>query len=163
MFLQEVVMAFRTASSDYPTRILFGFTAGFFATLTFHQLSLLVLWAVGLAPFAPYSMAAAKPSGIPHVISLALWGGVWGILFALIHRRFPAHSGYWIAAFLFGAVFTSLVGLLVVFPLKGQPVGGGWHASLLLTEFIINGVWGIGLGFFLEILSCPFSRRHVTA
>lgn len=30
-------MAHRIASSDYPARILFGFIAGFLATLSFHQ------------------------------------------------------------------------------------------------------------------------------
>jgi len=157
-------MANRIASSDYPARILFGFTAGFISTLTFHQLSVWVLWSIGVAPFAPYSMAATRPFAVPAVISLALWGGIWGILFALIDRRFPAHAGYWVVAFLFGAIFPSLVALLLVLPLKGRPLGGGWHPSLLVTAFIINGAWGIGTGLILKGLSSWFGRwRHVPA
>lgn len=155
-------MAYGNARSYYPTRILFGFTAGFIATLTFHQLSVWVLWSAGLAPFAPYSMAATKPFGVPAVISLAVWGGIWGILFALVERRFPGHSGYWVTAFLFGAVFPSLVALLVVLPLKGHPPGGGWRPSLLVTAFIINGAWGVGSGLILRILSGWFSIRRRT-
>ena len=64
-------------------RLLFGFVAGFLATLIFHQLTLWVLWSMGVAPFAPFSMAATKPIGVPAMFSLAFWGGVWGILYAL--------------------------------------------------------------------------------
>jgi hypothetical protein len=38
-------------------------------------------------------------------------------------------------------------------PLKGKPVGGGWHASLLTTAFLINGAWGTGTGMIVKILS----------
>ncbi|MGA3115201.1 MAG: hypothetical protein ABSF90_12320 [Syntrophobacteraceae bacterium] len=151
-------MTCRVESSDCLKRILFGFTAGFLATLIFHQLSVWVLWIVGVAPFAPFLMAVTKPFGLPAVISLAVWGGIWGILFALIDRRFPAGAGYWVVAFLFGAIFPSLVALLVVLPLKGRPLGGGWHPPLLLTAFLINGAWGVGTGLILGVLSSRFSR-----
>jgi hypothetical protein len=136
---------------------LLGFIAGFFSTLIFHQLTLAVLWALGVAPFAPYSMTLTHPFGIPAVFSLSLWGGVWGILFALVRGRFPRGGGYWIVAFLFGAILPSLVALLVVLPLKGRAMGGGWHLSLLVTAFLINGAWGIGtaLMFFKQSRTAP--------
>jgi hypothetical protein len=150
--------------SDYQGRILFGFTAGFLATLIFHQLSLWVLWGLGIAPFAPFSMVATKPFELPAVISLALWGGVWGVLFALVERRFPAGGGYWVTAFLFGAILPSLVALLVVLPLKGRAMGGGWSPGLLITVFIINGAWGIGAAIFFKLLSEWFRKwRHSPA
>jgi hypothetical protein len=137
-------------------RVFLSFIAGFLATLIFHQLTLAVLWAVKLAPVGPFSMQATQPFGVPAVLSLAFWGGVWGIIYGLIHGRFPRGT-YWVVAFLFGAILPSLVALLLVFPLKGQPVGGGWHPPLLLTAFVINGAWGIGTGLFLRILSDWFS------
>jgi hypothetical protein len=141
---------------DLGKRLLFGFIAGFFATLVFHQLTLAVLWIVGLAPFKPFSMTATRPFGIPAVFSLSFWGGIWGILFALIQQGFP-RRGYWWSVFLFGAILPSLVALVVVIPLKGGPMGGGWHMSLLLTAFLINGAWGIGTGLILKGLSERFS------
>lgn len=132
--------------------MLLGFVAGFFATLIFHQLTLAVLWEIGLAPARPFSTIPTHPFGVPAVISLAFWGGVWGILFALLEHTLP-RRGYWLAVFLFGAVFPSLVALLVVLPLKGHPAGGGWHAPLLVTAFLINGAWGIGTGLILKTLS----------
>jgi hypothetical protein len=70
-------------------RTLFSFIAGFLATVIFHQLTLAFLWWAGIAPFAPFSMAATLPFGVPAVISLAFWGGVWGIIFGLVDNRFP--------------------------------------------------------------------------
>lgn len=138
-------------------RTLFSFIAGFLATLIFHQLTLALLWWVGIAPFAPFAMAATRPLGVPAVISLAFWGGVWGMVFGLVDRRFPADSGYWLCAFLFGAILPTLAALFVVLPLKGRPIGGGWHATLLLTAFLINGAWGVGTGLILKI-STGWSR-----
>lgn len=37
-------------------RILFGFIAGFLATVIFHQLVLALLGWAGIAPFGPFSM-----------------------------------------------------------------------------------------------------------
>jgi hypothetical protein len=142
-------------------RLLFGFIAGFLATLIFHQLTLGVLWFLGLAPSGPFSMAATRPFGMPAVISLACWGGVWGILFALIEGRFP-RRGYWLTVFLFGAILPSLVALCVVLPLKGKPIGGGWHPALLVTAFLINGAWGIGTGLIFQELSGWLARSRPT-
>jgi hypothetical protein len=133
-------------------RSILGFVAGFFATLIFHQLTLAALWGVGLAPFPPFPMARTQPFGLPTVFSLAFWGGVWGILFALIHGGFPRGVAYWVMAFVFGAILPSLVALLVVLPLKGRPMGGGWHLPLLVTAFLINGAWGTGTGVISKAL-----------
>ncbi len=151
-------MAHGSIPTGFPKRLVLGFIAGFFAALIFHQLTLALLWGAGIAPFGPFSLAPTRPFGVPAVFSLAFWVGVWGILFALIDSRFPRGSGYWVIAFLFGAIFPSLVALLVVLPLKGQPVGGGWHPRLLVTAFLINGAWGIGTGLILKTLSGWFGK-----
>ena len=142
----------------FVIRLLWGFVAGFFATLIFHQLTLAVLWEAGLAPARPFSMAATQPFGVPAVLSLSFWGGLWGILLVLIEHIFP-RRGYWLSIFLFGAIFPSLVALLVVLPLKGRPAGGGWHLPLLVTAFLINGAWGIGTGLIYKILSSRSTSR----
>jgi hypothetical protein len=147
-------------SLSFPRLIVFGFIAGFLATLTFHQLTLEVLWQSGYAPFAPYVMTPTPPFGIPAVFSLSLWGGVWGILFALTQITFPRKNGYWLRSFLFGAILPSIFALLVVLPLKGKPLAGGWHTPLLITAFLINGAWGIGTGLMLRLLSNIPPQRH---
>jgi hypothetical protein len=148
------IMTDANSSRNLPAwgRILAGFLAGFLATLIFHQLTLFVLKVMGVAPFSPFSMQPTSPFGVPAVFSLAFWGGVWGIIYAYVHHRFPAGAGYWLLAFLFGAIFPTLVAMLIVLPLKGKPMGGGWHLPLLITAFLINGAWGIGTGLILKLL-----------
>lgn len=146
----------------YIRRLLFGFIAGFLATLVFHQAAVYGLWHIHIAPFGAFNMHPTKPFGVPAVLSLAFWGGVWGILFALIHGAFPAGKGYWRTSFLFGAIAPSLVALMVVMPIKGMPMGGGWHPPLLLTAFLVNGAWGIGTAVFLRLLgdrTSAYQRR----
>jgi len=156
-------MADQNAQTGFLGRSLAGFIAGFFATLVFHQLALTILWVLGVAPFGPFSMALTQPFKVPAVISLALWGGVWGVLFALVDRRFPRGAGYWVTAFLFGAILPSLVALLMVLPLKGRPMGGGWHLSLLVTALFINGAWGVGTGLIVKVLRKSRHTRSANA
>jgi hypothetical protein len=154
-------MTYSSTNSRSPIRLLFGFVAGFFATLIFHQLALTLLWLVGVAPFAPFPTLATQPFGVPAVLSLAFWGGIWGVLFASIDHTFPRGNAYWGVAFLFGAILPSMVALFLVAPLKGKPIAGGLEPSLLFTAFLINGAWGVGTGLILRSLSRRFGRsRH---
>lgn len=137
----------------FVKRLIPSFASSFLATLIFHQLTLWVLWSVGLAPFAPFPLAATRPLGVPAVVSLSFWGRIWGILFASIESRFPTRKGYWFASFIFGAILPSLVALMIVLPLKGRPMGGGWGLPLLVTAFLINGTWGVGTALFLKMFS----------
>ena len=57
-----------------------AFIAGFVSTLVFHQGVLWLLYAGGISPRAPWNMTPVPPLNIPAVISLAFWGGLWGIV-----------------------------------------------------------------------------------
>jgi hypothetical protein len=46
----------------------------------------------------------------------------------------------------------------MVLPLKGRPLGGGWHPPLLVTAFLINGAWGVGTGLMLRVLTGWYRR-----
>lgn len=125
------------------SRSVFAFIAGFIAVLVFHQAAFTVLHALGVTPGAPFPLHATKPFGVPQIWSLAFWGGVWGILLiAVIHSL--RSIGYWLTALLFGAILPTLVVWFVVLPLKGFPVGGGWHPAGIATGLIVNGAWGVG-------------------
>jgi hypothetical protein len=132
-------------------KLVIGFGAGFLAVLVFHQPMLALLTAIGLAKASVYAMDPSAPFGVPRVISLAFWGGIWGIVFALIEGRIPRGTQYWVYAFLFGAIFPTLVAWFVVAPLKAQPVAGGWQASRMMTGLLINGAWGLGTALFLAV------------
>jgi len=116
-----------------------SFIAGFLATLVFHQGLLAVLHAAGLLASPAWNMTPTEPLGVPAVISLAFWGGVWGIVLWLLIRR-SRGAQRWLLALAIGAIGPTAVALLVVFPLKGIPV------SLAMVPFglLLNGAWGLG-------------------
>src|SRR5260370_39868223 len=85
-----------------------AFIAGFVSTLVFHQGVLWMLYAGEVSPRAPWNMTPVPPLNAPAVISLAFWGGVWGIaLWALI--RASRGGAYWTKALVIGALAPSLV------------------------------------------------------
>lgn len=123
---------------------LLAFVAGFVSTLVFHQGLLELLHLAGAFPRPAWNMAAVPPLGIPAVISLAFWGGLWGIvLWALIRNM---HGGKrWLWGAIWGALLPSIVALFVVFPLKGMPMAGGFDPKLIGGALLLNGVWGLGV------------------
>lgn len=127
-----------------------AFLAGFIATLTFHQGTLAALHKAGLWPKPAYPMAQTQPFHVPAVISLAFWGGVWGLLaWELVRGKVGAP--YWLGATLFGAIGPSVVALFVVFPLKGMPVAGGWNPKVILPVLLLNGAWGFGFALLMRM------------
>ena len=141
-----------TASTS-RVRMLLGFVAAFFAVLIFHQIGVELCHLIGLTANTPYNLSPVPPFGVPAVISLAFWGGVWGIVFVRVEpwlARGP--GGYWIGAIIFGAIVPTVVSWLVVAPLKGLPLGYGFHFPGLLVGPIVNGLWGLGTGVFLHLL-----------
>lgn len=133
--------------------ILTAFAAGFTSTLLFHQMALGLLHLAGWSERAPYATAATPPFGVPAVVSLAFWGGVWGVpLWRLIRKR-AGRPSYWLTALVFGAVAPTLVAGLVVAPLEGRPVAGGGELAPLLVGLTINAAWGIGTALLLRPLA----------
>jgi hypothetical protein len=127
-----------------------AFAAGFISTLTFHQGTLAILHKAGLWPKPPYPMTPTGPIHVPAVISLAFWGGVWGVAAWLLIRGLPG-AQYWVYATLFGAIAPSIVALFVVFPAKGLPMAGGWSPKVIVPVLILNGAWGIGVAVLMRL------------
>jgi hypothetical protein len=140
-------------------RLSVAFVAGFIAVLLFHQPALALLHTLGLTALTPYPMGHTDPFGIPRVLSLAIWGGVWAIPLALLLGHLRSRAAYWSTALLFGALGPSIVNWLVVLPMKGAPMGGGWHPSGIPTALIVNAAWGLGTAAILYWVS---DRAHPT-
>ncbi len=135
-------------------RVILGFIAGFLATLIFHQIALALLHAAGMTPRGAWSMQPVPPFGVPSVISLSFWGGVWGIIMMPVIDR-QRGAAYWIWAIVFGAVLPTLVAWFLVAPLKHQPMAGGWKPRALMLGPVVNGAWGFGTALIYRL----FSRR----
>lgn len=132
------------------------FIAGTLAVPLGHQIVLWLLNAAGAIDRAPFNMAPTKPFGVPSVVSLSFWGGVWGILLGLMLVRARGAKFWWIAL-IAGAIAPTLVAVFVVAPLKGMP--GGANAGLFAIGLLVNGVWGVMTALFYRAVES--SRRQV--
>ncbi len=156
----ETGLASATPQENSISRqVVAGFVAGFVAVLLFHQGMATILNAAHFGTIREFPTALTHPFGVPKIWSLAFWGGVWGIIFALIFSRVPRGAGHWIGALIFGAIAPSLVAWLVVAPLHGQPAGHGWHAVGVITGLLVNGAWGIGTAWILSRMMRPLALR----
>jgi xanthosine utilization system XapX-like protein len=132
-------------------RAVLGFIAAAISVLTFHQamweaLHLLALPGMGMP--APYPTDPIAPFGVPRILNLCFWGGLYGIVFALVLPRLSAPM--WLSGLILG-IIAALVGLLVVPAIKGLPVGPGFPLNWV-RSLLINGCWGLGVGIILPLL-----------
>lgn len=121
-----------------------AFIAGFASTLVFHQGVVALFNLFGVAALEPYAMQAVPPFGVPKVLSLAFWGGVWGLPLWWLMRRWQGVR-YWLSGVVGGAVGPTAVAMLVVFPLKGLEVS----ARTVAGGLVVNGAWGLGVALVM--------------
>ena len=140
-------------------RCALGFVAAAIAVLTFHQgmwEALHVLNIPGLGMPAWYPTDPVPPLGVPRVLNLCFWGGLYGIVFGLLLPGFRAPP--WLCGLITGFI-ASVVGFVVVTAIKGLPIGGGWVLLTWVRSLLINGSWGLGLGLIAPFF-LPGSVRH---
>jgi len=135
-----------------PTNLALGFVAGFLAVLVFHQGMLAFLYAIDFASNGPFQMKQTGPFNVPRFVSLAFWGGVWGVVYVLVETRFPHGAKYWLCALVFGALAPSLLSWFVIAPIRGNPIAGGWEMANIIRGLLLNGAWGLGTGATLWLL-----------
>ena len=126
------------------------FLAGALAVPLAHHIALYAFYAAGLAPYRPWSLAPTKPFGIPQVISLSFWGGVWGLILGAVLLRVTSPTIWWITAVVFGAIAPTLVAVLVVMPLKGQHMKP--TPALAIMGLAVNAAWGLGAAVFYRLM-----------
>jgi hypothetical protein len=132
-----------------PMRAFLGFIAAAIAVLTFHQGMVAALHEVGWVPFAAYRTTPVPPFGVPVIVSLCFWAGLYGAVFGYAMPRFTWPT--WLCGLILGFI-AALVGLFIVAPIKGLPIAGGWVPMNILRSLVINGFWGIGVGVILPLL-----------
>jgi hypothetical protein len=128
-----------------------AFAAGFLATLCFHQPALWILNVLGVASRMPYAMKAVPPLGVPSVISLSFWGGVWGIILVAALGRM--RNNFIPASIVFGAILPTLVARFVVAPMKHEAMTV--TPKLIATGLIVNAAWGLGTALFYRWFAGP--------
>ena len=128
---------------------LLAFLSGFVATLVFHQPMLALLRVAGMVTRPTYVMKPVPPFGIPSVLSLAFWGGVWGIIMIAAIGRAKA---FYLVAAIFGAILPTLVAAFVLAPLRHLPRPAN-PVPALLAGFIINAAWGLGTALLYRLFT----------
>ena len=126
--------------------LIFGFIAGFLAVPLGHQVMSLAIYLIYPGRAFPWDMTANPGAfGLPRVVNLSFWGGVWGVLWALVSPLVPRGILYYVIATIFGAVAATAVGAYVVTAIKHQPPGSFSGFGLYL-----NGAWGLVTAIIFE-------------
>jgi hypothetical protein len=133
-------------------KLLVGFLAGVLSVAVFHQAAVFLVGLAGLGEGIVYSFRPTQPLGVPRLISQMFWGGLWGVVFAAIIDRLPRRWPLAVAGFLFGIAGPTLIGLLVVSPLRGQSLAALLTPQRLAVSILINGTFGVGLALIFDRL-----------
>jgi hypothetical protein len=140
------------AAAAMSTRLAVGFAAGFLSVLIFQMGTIAILQAAGAAvPIVPWSMAPVPPFGVPQSLSAAFWGGLWGVVYALLEPKLTAWLGWLAGGVVFGAILPLLVLWFIVLPLKGLPVGGGFALPGVLRGILFHAAFGLGVALLFRL------------
>lgn len=139
--------------------LLVGFIAGALSVLVFHQLGFWIANELGYARVPLYSLRPVPPWGVPTILSLALWGGLWGIAAAFLVPRLPGLLNGVLGWVLFAAIIVTLVNWFIVLPIKGAPVGGGFRMPGLVVVPLVYALWGFGMWLIARLLRTALGWR----
>lgn len=135
------------------SRLALGFILGVIAVITFHQLTVVAVGLLGIAPVTPYNFTGKNGFGVPIILNQCFWGGLWGVLFVYLYDRMASLPA-WLFGLLFGMIGPALLGNFIVLPLlRGQPMFAGFVPARILLTLTINGMYGLGLGVLLPLVA----------
>ncbi|HQS15143.1 hypothetical protein [Reyranella sp.] len=129
-----------------------GFVAGALSVLVFHQWGFYLAAELGFGQPNLYNMRPVPPWGVPAIVSLAFWGGLWGALGAFVVARLPGMLNGALGWILFASTLVLAVSWFVVLPMKGAPIGGGWRLPGVIVVPIVYALWGFGMWLFYGLV-----------
>jgi hypothetical protein len=125
------------------------FVAGTLAVPLFHQALLYVLHRIAYTARTPFAMNPTQPFGVPQTFSAAFWGGIWGLVLAMLLAR-VGERFYFAAAMAFGAVVPTLASLVLMPQFRGTTPDT--TATALVTTVLMNLAWGFGTAALTRIM-----------
>lgn len=128
--------------------LMLGFAAGVLSVLVFHQGTVWLLHMAGQVPAGPYGLRPIPPFGVPQIVNQCFWGGLWGVLIAVLLRRLRVPD--LLFGFLFGAVALGLTNWVVLPAIKGGPFFVGGDPRRLAITVAIVGAFGWGVALILR-------------
>lgn len=105
----------------------------------------------GLTDLAGVALSASL--NIEALYPLMIWGGLWGLAFALTVMSFRSRK-YWVRKGILISIAPTLFQLFFVFPYQTTYGTLGIELGMLTPLFIFcyNLVWGVFTGFFARLL-----------
>jgi len=129
-----------------------GAIAGAAAVVLCDQAAASLVQSGWLAGTSVLENTSATPFGLPHVVSLLLWGALWGGVLERRARHWPDSLVHWIRSAAFGALWLSLAQWFFVEPLLDVPVAAALNPPDLSAALLLNGIWGVGAAVLLKLL-----------
>jgi hypothetical protein len=145
--------------SNWMRTAVVGFIAGALSVLIFHQFGFWIANEFGYARAPLYSLRPLPPWGVPTIVSLAFWGGLWGIGAACLVPRLPSPLNGVLGWVLFGAIIVTLVNWFIVLPIKGLPMGGGFRMPGVIVVPLVYALWGFGMWLIARLARTALSWR----
>src|SRR5262245_27032727 len=148
-------------------RAALGFIAAAISVVVVHQTIIYFLGISGMIRCVPWNLQPLGYGLVPKIPVLAnniFWGGMWGVLFALIYQWLPGGAS-WLKGLIFGVlvvIFSNWIFLPLIrqyaFNYPPQPLFSGFNGSnpmVLLPAFLILAGFGLGLGIIYGLLARP--------
>jgi hypothetical protein len=139
--------------------VVLGFIAAAIAVVIVHQGIILALTQAGLIKGTPWSMAPIPPFGVPQILNSIFWGGLWGVLYALINDRLPGGVA-WLKGLIYGLLIVVFSNWLILPFIKGIVLGqknqaffAGGDPQRLLAGVLILGGFGIATALIYQALA----------
>jgi hypothetical protein len=136
--------------------LMLGFLAGVIAVITVHELISLALLNAGAFGRVPWSMEPALVTGIPQIASDAIWGGIWGAIFAVILGAKPKGS-MTLRGALLGIVGPALLGVFLLVPfLRGEGMFLGGDLNAVVAVLMIATGFGAATAWLYGFFTAGF-------
>lgn len=146
-------------------KVLLGFLAAAISVLIVHQGIIYALGQYGMTRSVPWNMAPlgyGPVASLPMLANNVFWGGMWGVVFALIYDWLPGAAS-WLKGLVFGILVVILSNWIFLplirqyaFNYPPQPLFGGFNGSnpmVLLPAFLVLAGFGLGLGIIYGLIA----------
>jgi hypothetical protein len=146
-------------------RAALGLIAGAISVVLVHQSIIYLLGLYGMTRSVPWNLQPLGYGLVPKIPVLAnsmFWGGMWGVVFALVYAWLPGRAS-WLKGLAFGAlvvIFSNWIFLPLIrqyiFGFPPQPLFAGFKGSnpmVLLPGFLILTGFGLGLGIIYGLIA----------
>jgi len=133
------------------TEMILGFIAAAVAVVAVHQSIIFVLNKAGVLPNKPWSMDPIGQFGIPTIVNSIFWGGLWGVVFAILHDVLPGNAT-WIKGLVFGLLIALISNFTLLPLIKGTPLFMGYDVKKIVGVLIVLSGFGMATAAIYDIL-----------